>query len=598
MATTIKSTELDFDGIKNNLKLFLAQKEEFVDYNFEASGVSNLLDVLAYNTHYNALLANFALNESFISTAQLRSSLVGLASSLGYTVASRNASFGVVRMYLDYSSDVTRPASVTMPKGFQFTSTVDNKTFTYKTRDVLIGNDDGNGLYYFAVNANTNVAIHEGIPRSKNFIAGPVSENDSYVIPETRLDLATVEVRVYNDTSTSSYDVYTNLNTTTNISSSSKIFVIKETPNGSYEITFTNGTSIGLSPQSGNRIEVVYDIVAGPEANGARTFTPASGINGKPIQITTTTISSGGSLKEDLDSIRKNAPYQYAAQNRAVTAEDYSSLILREYSNVITDVKTWGGEDNVPPQYGTVFTSLVFASDDTTIKQTTKDGIRGLLKDLAVVTFGLEFVDPIETFIEVQTFFQYNQNLTALNQSSVQNNVKTTMQSHFDANLGDFDQSFRRSNLLTEIDDTDPSVLSSRAEIKMQNRFQPVTGQTNYKVYYPTSIAAPDDKVHTVISKNFRYGGDICYLRNRLGSNVLELFNVNSGKLVLDNVGTYDAATGTLNLENFTISLTSGDHVKIVATPENQATISPLRNNILRYDAASSFANAILTDSL
>jgi hypothetical protein len=117
-------------------------------------------------------------------------------------------------------------------------------------------------------------------------------------------------------------------------------------------------------------------------------------------------------------------------------------------------------------------------------------------------------------------------------------------------------------------------------------------------VYYPTSIAAPDDKVHTVISKNFRYGGDTCYLRNRLGSTVLELFNVNSGKLVLDNVGTYDAATGTLNLENFTISLTSGDHVKIVATPENQATISPLRNNILRYDAASSFANAILTDSL
>jgi len=598
MATTIKSTELDFDGIKNNLKLFLAQKEEFADYNFEASGVSNLLDVLAYNTHYNALLANFALNESFISTAQLRSSLVGLASSLGYAVSSRNASFAVLRMYLDYSSDVSRPASISMPKGFQFTTTVDNKSFTFKTRDVLTGTDDGNGLYYFQVNANTNVAIYEGTERTKNFIAGPVAENDSYVIPESRLDLDTVEVRVYNDTSTSSYDVYTNLNTTTNISSISKIFVIKETPNGSYEITFSNGTTLGLSPQSGNRIEVVYDITAGPEANGARTFTPDSGINGKEVQITTTTISSGGSLKEDLESIRKNAPYQYAAQNRAVTAEDYSSLILREYGNIVTDVKTWGGEDNVPPQYGTVFTSLVFSSEDATLKQTTKDGIRSLLKDLAVVTFSLEFVDPIETFIEVQTFFQYNQNLTALNQSSVQNNVKTTMQTHFDANLGDFDQSFRRSNLLTEIDDTDPSVLSSRAEIKMQNRFKPVTGQTNYKVYYPTSIAAPDDTQHIVISKNFRYQGETCYLRNRLSSNVLELFSYTAGKLALDNVGTYDAATGILNLENFIISLTSGDHVKIVATPANQATITPLRNNILRYDAASSFANAILTDSL
>ena len=132
----------------------------------------------------------------------------------------------------------------------------------------------------------------------------------------------------------------------------------------------------------------------------------------------------------------------------------------------------------------------------------------------------------------------------------------------------------------------------------MQNRFKPVTGQTNYKVYYPTSIAAPDDTQHIVISKNFRYQGETCYLRNRLSSNVLELFSYTAGKLALDNVGTYDAATGILNLENFIISLTSGDHVKIVATPANQATITPLRNNILRYDAASSFANAILTDSL
>ena len=159
MATTIKSTDLDFDTIKNNLKLFLAQKEQFSDYNFEASGVSNLLDVLAYNTHYNALLANFALNESFLSTAQLRSSLVGLASSLGYIVGSRTASVAVLRMYLDYSSDVTKPASATMPKGTSFTTSVDNKTYTFKTRDVLIAQDDGNGLYYFSVNGDTNVSV-------------------------------------------------------------------------------------------------------------------------------------------------------------------------------------------------------------------------------------------------------------------------------------------------------------------------------------------------------------------------------------------------------------------------------------------------------
>jgi hypothetical protein len=485
-----------------------------------------------------------------------------------------------------------------MPKGFEFSTSVDNKSYTFKTRDVLTATDDGNGLYYFSVNGNTNVSVFEGTQKTKTFIAGPAAENTSYVIPETRLDLDTIEVRVYADTSTTAYDVYTNINSTTSISSTSKIFVIKETPNGFYEVTFSNGTTLGVSPQSGNKIEVIYDVTVGPEANGARTFTATSGIDGKVVNITTTTLSSGGSLKEEIESIRKNAPYQYAAQNRAVTAEDYSALILRDYGNVVSDVQSWGGEDNIPPQYGTVFTSLVFSTTDATIQQTTKDAIRALLKDLAVVSFELEFVDPVETFIEAQVFFQFNQNLTSEKQSSMQSNVKNTMQSYFDTNLGDFDQSFRRSNLLTDIDETDPSVLSSRADIKMQNRFVPVTGTSQYSITYPTSIAQPDDETYTIISKNFRYNGDVAYLRNRLDSTVLEIFNVNTGKLALDNVGSYDPSSGVLTLENFSISLISGDHVKIVATPANEATITPLRNAIIKYDAASSNATAILTDSL
>jgi hypothetical protein len=172
------------------------------------------------------------------------------------------------------------------------------------------------------------------------------------------------------------------------------------------------------------------------------------------------------------------------------------------------------------------------------------------------------------------------------------------MTGYFDANLGDFNQSFRRSNLLTIIDETDPSVLSSRANVQMQNRFVPVVGQTNYKVSYPTSIRNPDDTEYSVLSKNFRYKGDTCYLRNRLNSTILELFNVNTGLLALDNVGSYDPVSGVLSLENFTISLISGDHVKINVTPANQATITPIRNAILKYDAAASSATAVLTDAL
>ena len=599
MATTIKSTELDFNAIKNNLKLFLAQKDQFSDYNFEASGLSNLLDVLAYNTHYNALLANFALNESYLSTAQLRSSLVGLASGLGYVVGSRNASFAVVRMYVEYPTD--GPSSVSMPKGTSFTTTVGEKTYTFKTRDVLTATNDGNGIYYFALDGNTNVQIYEGQSRTKTFIAGPPEENDSYVIPESRLDLDTVQVRVYADPSTLAYDTYTNLNTTTSITEESKIFVVKETPNGFYEVTFSNGSRLGVSPDNGNKIEILYDVVAGPDANGARTFEPESTLtdtagNSKTINVTTTTLSSGGSLKETIESIRKNAPYQYAAQNRAVTAQDYSALILREYGNVVSDVQTWGGEDNVPPQYGTVFTSLVFNTDDATVQQNTKDGIRDLFDTLSVVTFDVSFVDPVETFIEADVFFQFNPNLTSLNASSVENSVKSTMQSYFDANLGDFDQSFRRSNLLTDIDETDAAVLSSRAIIKMQKRFTPRTGVSGYTISFASSIASPDDQVYVISSDSFRFRGRSCQLRNRLNSNVLEIFS--GSDIIVDNVGSYDASSGVITLEDFAISLIGGTFVKIRALPANASAITPLRNNVLRYDAAESLVTSVSTTSV
>lgn len=600
MATTIKSTELDFEQIKNNLKLFLAQKEQFADYNFEASGISNLLDVLAYNTHYNALLANFALNESYLSTAQLRSSMVGLASSLGYVVGSRVASKAVIRMYVDYTSTgaFDRPGSVTLPKGTSFTSSVDNRTFTFKTRDVLTATDDGNGLYYFALNNDTNVPIYEGLSRTKTFIAGPSSENDSYVIPESRIDLDTVEVRVYNSVTDTAYIVYTNLNNTTNINANSRLFVVKETPNGFYEITFSNGSRLGISPQSGNKIEVIYDVVSGPDANGARTFTTDATVNGRTLNVTTTTLSAGGALKEGIESIRKNAPYQYAAQNRAVTAEDYSALVLREYGNNVTDVKSWGGQDNIPPKFGTVYISLVFNTTDASVIQSTKDNIRDLFSDLSVVSFDVEFVDPVETFIESRVFFQFNPNLTSSEQSVIENQVKSAMESYFSANLGDFDQSFRRSNLLTQIDEVDPSVLSSRASVVMQQRFTPVTGSGNYTVTYPTSIASPDDKTYIIESGNFRYKGNVCYLRNRLNSTVLEIYDLVTGNLAVDNVGSYDPTTGVLNLEGFSISLISGSSVKIRAVPANQATITPQRNNILRYDAEESIATAVLSSSL
>jgi hypothetical protein len=599
MTTTITSTDLDFDNIKNNLKLFLAQKAEFADYNFEASGISNLLDVLAYNTHYNALLANFALNESFLSTAQLRSSLVALAGNLGYTVRSKTASFGIVNVYVTNPSN---PASMTMPAGTSFSATVDNKSYTFKTRDTLTATNNGSSQYFFTLDGNINVPIYEGTSKSKTFIAGESSENETYVIPVNNLDLDTVIVKVYNSVTSDEFDTYRNINSITSITSTSKLYAIKETPNGYYELTFANGIEsenrYGVTPQAGNKIVVSYDTTVGPTANGARTFTPASTLSGLTINVSTVTQSTGGKNKENLESIRKNAPYLYATQNRMVTAEDYSALILRNYSNVIEDIKSWGGEDNIPPEYGKVYTSIDFSVEDTTVQNETRLNIRQLVQDLSVASFDIEFVDPQNTFLQVETVFQWNPNLTNKSQTAIESSVSATMQTFFDANLGSFDKSFRRSNLLTDIDESDPSVLSSRATIKMINRFVPSTTAQSYSITFPTSIATPDDVDYRIVSDPFLFNGDVCIFRNRLESNIIEVLNTNTGSIAIDNAGSYNAATGELTLSGVNPVLVGGTYLRIIATPENQATINPLRNNILNYDAASSNARAVITDAL
>lgn len=595
MATTIRSADLDFNQIKNELKTYFVEGGEFSDYNFEASGLSNILDVLAYNTHQNALLANFALNESFLSTAQLRSSLVGLAGGLGYTVNSRSAAVAVVNLSVN---DPNGQSTKTLPAGFSFNSTVNNKSYNFRTRETLTAAKDASNNYDFQLNGSVSIPIYEGTTKSKNFISGLSGENDTYIVPVNNLDLETVEVRVFDNTSTSVYDLYTNINDTTNITGDSKIFVVKETPNGFYEISFGNGIITNQIPSAGNRVQVIYDVVVGPEANGAFTFNPTSELNGLDVSTITVASSSSGSLKEDIESIRKNAPYLYAAQNRMVTSDDYSSLILRNFPNQISDIKSWGGEDNIPPKYGSVFVSIDFSTDNTEVQETAKGNIKNLAKDLSVASFNIEFVEPNETFLEVECVFQFNPYLTSSSKTAIEAKVKQSMSEYFTQNLGKFDQSFRRSNMLTEIDETDPSVLSSRASIKMQNRFSPKVGIDSYTITFPSPIAESVDDSYTIKSSNFYFNGKVCFLRNRIDTTIIEIIDTSTGSSEIDNIGNFYPTEGSIVLSGFTATLISGSYFKITALPANQATINPIRNNILMYDEAESFAAGIITDTV
>ena len=606
MATTIKSTNLDFTSIKNNLKTFLAQQDEFADYNFEASGLSNILDVLAYNTHYNGLIANFALNESFLGTAQLRSSLVSLAEGIGYIPKSKTASRAVVTFSINLSSLAERPSTVSLAPGVRFESSIDDITYTFQTRETVTATDDGSGIYRFkTTTGSSNITIYQGTQRTKTFIADAITQDALYIIPDKDLDLDTAIVRVYETPSSVAFATYQNIKDATLINAQTALYVLKEAPNEYYELSFGDGVTFGVTPKAGYKIEVDYLSVAGPAANDGAVFSPITqvqvGSNSYNISAATVTNSLGGDLKETNQSIRTNAPFQYATQNRMVTSDDYSSLVLRNFSTLIKDIKSFGGEDALKPEFGAVYMSIVFEDDvPASTQATTKNSIQDLVDQLSVVSFRLRFVDPVTTFIETNTFFQFNPKLTTLSLNSITDSVNTVVRDYFTTSTGKFGQAYRRSNLLTLIDQVSPAVLSSRMEVKMQQRVIPrLDAQNDFNLRFPASLAAPDDEIFTVNSTAFNIDGRACKIRNKLNSNKLQVVTLDGSSVVVDNVGSYDAANGRLSLVGWQPNSIIGgvNYIKISVLPANQSAIAPVREDILQFDEDPSFASAVTVTS-
>ena len=282
--------------------------------------------------------------------------------------------------------------------------------------------------------------------------------------------------------STTTFSTFTDLKEADTIDDQSKLYILRETPNGFYELSFGDGFTLGKAPAAGNKIVVEYLSTNGPDANGATTFTPvnqisvpnAGGNTSFNLSLTTVTKAVSGSDVETVASIRKNAPFSYASQNRMVTASDYATLVKRNFGYLIKDIQAYGGEDAVRKEYGCVFLSIVFKDDVTqaTIDKT-KGDIIALGQQLQVITFDIKFEDPDTTFLETSVFFQFNPKFTSSSVQEIQDRVETATINYFANNTGLFDQSYRRSNLLALVDEVDPSVLSSRALLKVQKRYVP-----------------------------------------------------------------------------------------------------------------------------
>ena len=596
MATNITSTALDFDTIKNSLKTYFAQQPEFSDYNFETSGLSNILDVLAYNTHFNGLTANFATNEAFLNTAQLRSSVVSHAEALGYRPRSRTPSSSSLTLYVNLSGVANRPSSITLNSGWEFNASNESETFKFITDKNYSAVDDGNGLYSFTdVNGNSNIKVFQGEFKTKTFIVDDTAENQIYVIPDESLDTGKITVNVYDTPTSTKFTSYYFLDTALTVDSTTAFFDIKEAPNGYYEINFGDGKSFGKSPAIGSKVVVRYFSSRGTNANGCSGFKSADSyvlndVN-YPVNIQTQKSSTEGYEKETIESIRKLAPLQFASQKRLVTSADYRSMILSNFP-VVKDVAVWGGEDNVPIDYGKVYISLQYQDGTSeSVKTETQNNIEtNFTNQLSVMSISNKYVTPEETYLEITGNFNYDPSLTNDTGSAIQTSITNFLQEYFTNTLNSFNSSFSRSEVLTEVSDLNRAILSAKMNLKVQQRLNVTVGSPkNYNIYFPVVLIPAEAQDYSIESSMFTYGDDAvrCTVKNKLNSNILQVVST-TGTVIVEDIGSYNYQKGSVNLNGFApVSISTGTpYITFSSTPLDQSMISPLRNYVLRLDTA------------
>ena len=585
MATNLNVTELDFADIKNNLKNFLKQQTEFNDYDFDGSGLNVLLDVLAYNTHYNALNAHYSLNESFLDSAQIRGNVVTRAKLLSYTPRSVLSPRATVDLVVNIASEVgTIPTVLKLTRGTKLNTVVGGEEFQYVVLETqqatLVGT-----TYTF-----NDVVIAEGTTRELKYRVDNDIENQKFQLSDYDADTSTLRVRVQSNEESSSFDIYAKFETLKNVDSESKVYFLQENPSGYYEIYFGDGIT-GFKPTNNNIVTIDYVTTKGTESNGANSFSMVDSIGGfSSITVTLDTAAGGGVEAETMESIRFNAPLTFIAQNRAVTADDYASIIKKEFNN-IDSISTWGGEDNDPPDYGKVYICIkpLLAEQLTTAEKTDITGV--ILKGKNVVSITPEIVNTNFTFLEIDCNFKYNPNLTDRSSVELQSVVRDTITDYNFNNLNKFDGVFRHSQLTRAIDNSDPSILNTIIRPRMFQNITPSNVSTlpnDFNLSFTSPFYQSGNSTSFILTSSAflinnveHFFGDIPITgstnRQVIVYKVVNLENIT----VINNAGLIDVLKGTISLNNFLPDATTA--IKITVLP-NSLDLAPKRDQLISID--------------
>jgi hypothetical protein len=574
----ISVAELDFDAIKSNIKTYLEGQATFADYDFEGAGLSVILDILAYNTHYNALYTNLAVNESFLDSASKRSSIVSRAKEIGYVPYS--ATGAVARVNLTVTGTLSTPATITMAAYTPFSTTIDGTAYNFYNTGAAIAVLSGS-TYTF-----TNVDIKEGTPLTFRYT---VADGTQFIIPNIDVDLSTLTVRVQDNASSSVFETFNNQENITELDGTSAVYFIKEIEGQLYELEFGNGT-IGKALSSGNVVTLSYMTTNKDAANGARIFSyQGPTILGGSTAVTTVLAAINGSDLEQMDSIKYNAPRSYTSQNRAVTVDDYKSLIFKSYPEAQT-VNVWGGEDNVPAQYGKVFLSIKPKTTDYLTDAQKSLIITEILKSKNVVSITPEIVNPEYINLEITTSVYYNPRITVRSSNDIRDLVIQTIQNYNDEHLNSFDGIFRFSNLSSLIDNTEDSIISNITTIKFHREIDVAynTNQT-YTLNIGNPIYGSGVPEESITSTGFYIPGNdnVMYLEDKpidtqIGT-IRQFYFVNDVKTYVRDFGSVNYVTGTILLNELTISgidTTLSPVFELIMKPQSNDVVS-IRNQLV-----------------
>ena len=571
--SSISLTSLDFADYKNSLKTYMQSQPQFADYNFNASNLSVLLDLLSYNTYQNAYYMNMIGSEMFLDTAQLRDSVVLKAVELNYTPRSFRSSYAKVNIAV--ANVTNNPALLTIPSGTSFTGKAGSNSYTFSTNENIVVNSS-NGVFY----AN-NVEIFEGSSVTDTFVINSSVNVDKqqFILSNPTIDTKSLKV-ISVENNGSDAVTYVLSTTLLDIKETTPVYFLQGSDNSQYQIILGDNV-VGRKPADNSVLVASYLVTNGQLPNGISVFTSNGLLNGGTVTVQTVSAATGGDIAEDIESIRFNAPRYYATQERAVTTTDYETLLQVTYPE-IQALSVYGGETTTPPQYGKVIISMKLYNFDIVPPYKINEYTE-FLKVRAPLTITPAFIEPEYTYASVTTNVKYNVNQTTLQPADISAFVTSAIQNYSRDNLEDFKSTLLYSKLVYAIDNAQATVISNETDYTVMKKLIPsMQGKKNYQLNFrmainsnlPPAVANHESRdEHAVQTSKFIYNGLLVNIEDDGNGNLRIVQEQSDGlhrTLVDTGVGNVNYETGTINITNFYTSSYFGDSIRVYIMPRNK----------------------------